>query len=188
MRNVEELQRDVDQFDFRVVRQTTVRKKSDDTLSVVHSPPDYARQRKEASRFAAFVEKNWTVREIEFAAGFHPAGTFHPHEDEEARITRTKIENAVDECFVEEREPTEVNYAGFGFSTWAEAEAFDKTLQQLQREALMLLGACAALELHGTDFQYGIFKDSLDPAKDSAFNMTIAQLRREVVEAVRTRP
>lgn len=187
MRSTEELQRDIEQFDFRVVRKTKARKRADGRLIIEHSPPDCARQRKETSRFTAFAEENWTVREIELAAGFHPAGTFRPHEDEEARITRTKIENTVDECLVEKREPTEVNYAGFGFATWAEAEAFDKALRQLQRQALLLLGACAALGLHGADFKGGFIKNNIDTAGDSAFDATIAQLRREVAEAVRTR-
>lgn len=187
MRSTEELQHDIDQFDFRLVRETKAVKKTNGRLSITHSPPDSARQRRETSRFKTFAERNWTVREIEFAASFHPAGTFRPHEDDDARITRTKIENTDDECLVEKREPTEVHYAGFGFATWDEAKAFDAALRELQREALMLLGACAALELHGADFRHGFIKNNIDTDGDSAFDAPIAQLRHEVAEAVKVR-
>ena len=86
---------------------------------------------------------------------------------------------------MEKREPTEVSYAGFGFATWAEADAFDKTLKSIQRDALLLLGACAALGLHGADFKYGHIKNNIDPDEDSAFDVTIAQLRHQVAEAVK---
>lgn len=187
MRSPEELQHDIDQFDFRIVRKVKVVKNADGGLSITQSPPDSAKQRKEIGRFRAFAEKNWTVREIDLAASFHPAGTFRPHEDADARITRTKIENTDDECFVQKREPIKVTYSGFGFATWAEAEAFDKALRQLQRDALMLLGACAALELHGADFRFGIIKNNIDSNEGSAFDATIEQLRHEVSEAVKAR-
>lgn len=187
MKSTEELQRDIDQFDFRLVRETKVVKNPDGRLSVTHSPPDFARQRKEAIRFRAFAEKNWTMREVDFAASFHPAGTFRPHEDEDARTTRTKIGGTKDECLVERREPSEICYAGFGFATWEEAKAFNETLRTLQREALMLLGACAALGLHGADFRHGLVKSNIDAEKDSAFDATIAQIRHDVAEAVKAR-
>ena len=185
--SIEELQRDIEQFDLRLPRKTKVSKNPDGGLTITHVPPDYAKQRKELDRFRAFAEKNWTVREIDHGAGFHPSGTFRPHEDSEALITRTRIKNSVDECFVEKREPAEVNYAGFGFATWAEADAFDKMLRSLQRDALMLLGACAALGLHGADFKYGHIKNNIDSDGDSAFDATIAQLRHEIADAVKER-
>ena len=185
MRSIEELQQDIDQFDFRLVRETKVSKNPDGGFSVTHKPPETAQQRKELERFRAFAEKNWTVRDIDHAAGFHPMGTFCPHEDADALVTRTKIENTKDACFVERREPTKVNYAGFGFATWAESDAFNKALKSLQRDALMLLGACAALGLHGADFEYGIIKNNIDSDENSAFDATIAQLRREVSKAVK---
>lgn len=187
MRSVEELQHDIEQFDFRLVRETKVSKNPDGSLSITHRSPDTAKQHREMNRFRAFAEKNWTVREIDLAASFHPAGTFCPDEDDDARVTRTKIENTKDECFVERREPTKVNYAGFGFATWAEADAFNKALRSIQRDALMLLGACAALGLHGADFKYGIIKNNIDPDENSAFDATIAQLRGEVAEAIKVR-
>lgn len=187
MKSTEEMQHDIEQFDFRLVRETKVVRSDDGGLYITHKSPDTVKQRKEQDRFRAFAEKNWTVREIDFAASFHPAGTFCPHEDVDSLITRTKIANTKDECFVEKREPTKVNYSGFGFATWAEADAFDKALRRLQRDALMLLGACAALGLHGADFKYGHIKNNIDPDEDSAFDATIAQLRHEVAEAVKAR-
>ena len=187
MRSLEELQKDVDQFDFRIICKTRVRKNPDDSLSIEHAPPDRSRQFTETVRFKNFAEKNWTIREIDFAAGFHPTGEFRPHEDAEARITRTKIANTKDECLVENREPTVIGCFGFRFATWEEAKAFDGALRQLQREALMLLGACAALELHGADFRLGVIKNNIDCKNDSAFDATIAQLRHEVAAAVKAR-
>ena len=104
-------------------------------MTITHIPPNAAKQRREAERFRIFVEENWTIREIDFAAGFHPAGTFHPHEDTDALVMRTKIESTADECYVERREPAVVNYAGFGFATWEEAKAFDKVLRTIQRDS-----------------------------------------------------
>lgn len=187
MKGTEELQRDIDQFDFRLIRETRAVKTPDGGLSVTHTPPDSARQRKETGRFRTFVEKNWTVREVDFAACFHPAGMFRPHEDEDARTTRTKISGTRDECLVERREPAEVCYAGFGFATWEEAKAFDEALRALQREALMLLGACAALGLHGANLRHGLVKNNIDADQDSALDATIAQLRHDVAEAVKAR-
>lgn len=187
MRSVEELQHDIDQFDFRLLRRKKVVKNPDGGLTITHIPPNAAKQRREAERFRIFVEENWTIREIDFAAGFHPAGTFHPHEDTDALVMRTKIESTADECYVERREPAVVNYAGFGFATWEEAKAFDKVLRTIQRDVLMLLGACAALGLHGADFANGIIKNNIDADANSAFDATIAQLRSEVEEAVKSR-
>ena len=62
---------------------------------------------------------------------------FHPHEDAEARITRTKIENTKDDCLVEERTPAEVNYAGFGFAT---LHGYDAMLEALDPSAIICLG------------------------------------------------
>lgn len=187
IRSVGELAHDIEQFDFRLVRETRVVKKSDGRLTITHLPPDLAKQQSEVDRFRNFAEKNWTIREIDHAASFHPAGTFCPDEDADALTTRTKIENTEDECLVEEREPTKVSYVGFGFATWAEADAFDKALRRLQRDALMLLGAAAALELHGADFRRGFIKNNIDGEEDSLFDMTIVQLRHEVAEAVKVR-
>ena len=187
MKSTEELLQDINQFDFRLIRQTKARKKSDGGLSITHLQPDYTRQRKEINRFETFAENNWTVQEIEFAASFHPAGTFIPHEDADARITRTKIDNTDDECFVEKRGITKVNYAGFGFATWEEAKAFNEAMHRLQRDALMLLGACAALELYGLTFRLGIIKSKNGPNNISVSDATIAQLRHEVVKIVKAR-
>lgn len=121
MRSMEEMQRDIDQFDFRLVHEKRVKKMDGGGLSVTHLPADSSRQYAEARRFVAFAERNWSVREIVLAASFHPAGTFRPHEDKDALTTRTRIEGTKDGCFVETREPTVVNYAGFGFATWEEA-------------------------------------------------------------------
>ena len=187
MKNKDELQRDIEQFDFRLVRETKVSKNAAGGLTIRHLPPDSTRQWNEVRRFRDFVESNWTVREIDFAASFHPAGKFFPHEDADALTTRTKIDNTDDECLIEKREPTEVNYAGFGFATWTEADVCDKALCGLQRDALMLLGAAAALELHGADFRDGFIKNNIDGNKDSLFDKTIAQLRHEVANAVKKR-
>jgi len=185
MKTIDELQRDIEQFDFRLVRETKVSKNSAGGLTIRHLPPDSARQWNEVCRFRNFVESNWTVREIDFAAGFHPAGKFLPHEDTDALTTRTKIENTDDGCFIEKRNPAEVNYSGFGFATWTEADACDKALRGLQRDALMLLGAAAALGLHGADFRDGFIKNNIDGDNDSLFDLTIAQLRNEVANAVK---
>lgn len=187
MKSLEELQKDVDQFDFRIICKTKVRKNPDDSLYIERSSPDRSRQFTETVRFENFAEKNWTIREIDFAAGFHPTGEFRPQEDAEARITRTKIANTKDECFVENREPTVIGCCGFRFATWEEAKAFDGALRQLQRKALILLGACAALGLHGAAFQFGVIKNNINCENNSAFDETIAQLRHEVSAAVKAR-
>ena len=122
VKTTDELQHDIEQFDFRCVRETKVRRERNGRLTIMHLPTRSTRQHSEIARFRTFAEENWTIREIEHAASFHPAGVFHPHEDAEARITRTKIENTKDDCLVEERTPAEVNYAGFGFATWADAD------------------------------------------------------------------
>ena len=74
MKNKDELQRDIEQFDFRLVRETKVSKNAAGGLTIRHLPPDSTRQWNEVRRFRDFVESNWTVREIDFAASFHPAG------------------------------------------------------------------------------------------------------------------